>query len=279
MLDMTFSDFSAEAQDSLPSFFPELQDLDAIPQSSVLDGSTEQPMEGRICLSEGMCCFARASKTLKSLHIPSPNCLSTMGRGSSATGRAPPAAPRTAGSVLTGNREAILALSKLLRCSCSLQIQLQLVMATICDKLVTWYRALVLSNQNFGAPSSSSADPRSRRYGCGTGRERVLCQPITIGDYCVDGAAEAQITGRVVLAHLQVMEFLVGALQRRIKDNAPRMRGGDRRSSSSSEEGGLLGIIGDGVAGHLVEQLQGTREGAASLIRDWHDPSLDKIGI
>lgn len=103
------------------------------------------------------------------------------------------------------------------------------------------------------------------------GRERVLCQPITIGDYCLDGAAEAQITGRVLLAHLKAMEFLVVALQRRIKDDALKRQGGDQLSSSPEGEGELLGIIGDGLFAHLVSELQGAREGATRLIGEFHD--------
>jgi Aflatoxin regulatory protein len=301
MLDLLLDDFAATAatdtdtttSDGFSGFLPELRDLHAIlpnksssSSSSISDGHTQQQWtaQDQVCHNTGTCCFALASKTLKSLHVPSTACLSTVGKASF-TSRSRPTAPRTAGSVLAGNREAMLALSTMLRCSCSLKVQLQLVMATICDKLVTWYHAMVQSEQSaagFPTSSSSSAtastttNPKLRGWaGNGRGKERVLCQPITIGDYSLDGAAAAQITGRVVLARLQGMDILVLALLRRIKDvdlkSSSSRHGGEQQqqqhsSSPPSGEADLLGIMRDRLVAYLVGKLQRAREEAVRLM-------------
>jgi hypothetical protein len=96
-------------------------------------------------------------------------------------------------------------------------------------------------------------------------KEPVLCQPITIGRYSLDGAAEAQVTGREVLAHLQELEFLMATLMRRIKTvnlgPSPR-HDADQRAS---DERGVLAIIGDGLLTHLIGRSQNVREEAARL--------------
>jgi hypothetical protein len=265
MLDLMFGDVAPNLSDGFSGFLPELRDLDNVLSTSSISDDLGENQE---CLNESTCCFAQASKTLKSLHIPSTACISTMGKGYFTT-TSMSNAPRTAGAVLTGNREAMMAISRMLRCSCSLKTQLQLVMATICDKLVTWYHAIVHREQGLGFASSTTF-PKLRGGANGSGKERVLCQPITIGDYCLDGAAEAQITGRVVLAHLKAMDFLVMALARRSKDislksSSPR-QGGEQHSSSSKDEDELLGVVIDGLVAYLVGQLQGAREEAGRLM-------------
>jgi Aflatoxin regulatory protein len=169
-------------------------------------------------------------------------------------------ARRTTSSVLIGNKEVMLALSTILHCSCSSKTQLQLIMATICDKLVNWYHAMIQSQDISAVSVTTSSQLRERGE-----KEPVLCQPIAIRRYSLDGAAEAQVTGREVLAHLKELEFLMASLPRRIKNvnlgSSPR-HDEDQRAS---DERDILAIIGDGLLTHLMGRSQDVREEAARL--------------
>lgn len=95
---------------------------------------------------------------------------------------------------------------------------------------------MIHDDQRLGFTSSKTY-PKLRGIAYGSGKERVLCQPITIGDYCLEGMIEAQITGRLLLAYLKAMNFLIAVLARRIKDVSLKSSlsryGSEQRSSSS----------------------------------------------
>jgi hypothetical protein len=101
-------------------------------------------------------------------------------------------------------------------------------------------------------------------------KERVLCQRVMIGDYCLDGPAEAQITARVVLAHLRRMDFLVNALSRRIKiahaKGSSTRRKRERRASSHLENSGIFGLFSDSLTAYLLNRVKGAQKEAACLM-------------
>jgi hypothetical protein len=203
------------------------------------------------CLNPNGCCFALASKALKSLYIISTECMSTTDTVSLVS-ESTTSTLRTANSVLVNNKLVILALSSIVHCSCSSKIQLQLVMATICEKLITWCDALIRSPQNDSVSPTMNRELREAR---GT-----LSQRVVIADHYLEGTSAAQSTARAVLSQLQDVDFLVVALSRRIQD----VRG--RAEKQVSNEGRVLGVVGDGLLAHLLGRLSGVREEALGLM-------------
>jgi hypothetical protein len=267
MLDLPLDDFSAESSDVFSEYIPNLPGLKNIPPKD--DNSDMSSIsESRNCLNSGGCCFAFASRALKYLHIPSTLCLSTIGTVDLSSG-SKHIAPRPADSVLIANSEAMLALSKILLCSCSLKPQLQMIMATICDKLVAWYYAMAHGKQSFELESTVST-PECKLGSDNARKERVLCQRVKIGDYCLETAAEAQIMARVVLSHLQKMDYLIGVLSRRIKDthkkNSSSRQQLDSRSPFYSDPSDIFGIFSDSLTAYLIGQLQDAQNDVARLI-------------
>lgn len=265
MLDFTSGDFSAESSDVFSDYVPNLPGLNNIPSKDDNENMSSIS-EGRNCLNSGGCCFAFASRALKYLHIPSTLCLSTIGTVDLTSG-SKHTAPRTADSVLTANSEAMLALSKILRCSCSLKPQLQMIMATIFDKLVAWYYAMAHGKQSFEFESTVSTP--ERKWSNNTRKERVLCQQVKIGDYCLESAAETQVLARVVLSHLQKLDYLIGVLSKRIKDThkkSPSSRQQLDPRSHYSDSSDFFGIFSDSLTAYLIGQLEDAQNAVTGLI-------------
>jgi hypothetical protein len=125
-------------------------------------------------------------------------------------------------SVLSTNREIVLSVSNILKCSCSSSSQVQLVLTLICGKLIAWYRAVIRADDDVSdSPSSSSSMVRAvvnNNLNDKDLTERVLHQPITVGEYSLDMALEGKLRAQIVFSELQQLEGLIERLSRRIQE-------------------------------------------------------------
>ncbi|KAH8694994.1 hypothetical protein BGW36DRAFT_452827 [Talaromyces proteolyticus] len=224
------------------------------------------------------CCFALAQQTLKLLHIPSTACISTVEKAVSPVGRLKQNGPRLTGSALTKNTEAIRSLSRIIHCSCSSKPQLQLVVTTICNKLIKWYRALVRSEQNQNHSHESSRPPsssqnRSRGDSKEPPREKVLRQTVTIGTYALDDPIGTQTMVNLVLAHLQELGSLIAIFSQRINDSNSKPILATHLGEPSppmSEDDDPMALVRDRLVNYLAHQLQKVRGEATRLANGRH---------
>ncbi|KAK5061592.1 hypothetical protein LTR84_008136 [Exophiala bonariae] len=265
MLDLPFDTVTTDSTDVFSSYVPTLPGLGSIPTSA--EKQTDLPVaEDRNCLTSGGCCFAFASRAVKHLHVPSSLCLSTV-QPEDSSSRAKQLAPRTADSVLIANSEAILAMMKILRCSCSLKPQLQMLLATICDKLIAWYYAVACGKERFDL-NSTPTTPDPKWHVDSTRKERVLRRSVNIGEYCLEDAAGVQIIARVVMSHLQKLEYLIVLLSKRIKSsntNSTRQNV-DHHSSFHSDPKAVFGIFSQSLTAYLTGQSQAAQKELERLI-------------
>ena len=167
------------------------------------------------CSNHNRTCMSSAVKILHALHMPPAVCLSAAAETS---GSGTPQ-PRMTDSVLSTNREAVRVVSSMLECTCSLSSQVQLVLIIICGKLIAWYRAVVRNRSDgFGNSSlmSSVVENDNKKHEDHT--ERVIHQPITIGEYSFDVTLENKIRAQVVFSELQSVKVLIKSLSGRVKE-------------------------------------------------------------
>jgi hypothetical protein len=215
------------------------------------------------CSNQRRTCMASAAKMLKSLHVGPMACLCSIGNELSTQS---PLQPRMSDFVLTGNRDIEMSVCLMLKCTCSLGPQLQLVLAIICNKLIAWYQAIIRSQSDVSHSTSPSVTNGARNDRIPT--EQVLHQPITIGNHFLDVSLESKIKAQVVHNGLQRLEALIEALSRRIKEGkcgalASRSGSGfstaDSSSSIGMDEPGLTEDVQSGLTTYLCRQLQAAR--------------------
>lgn len=97
--------------------------------------------------------------------------------------------------VLTTNRGVIDLVERVLRCSCSTTPSVQLLIITVCDRLIAWYQAM-LREENQQPPYTHETGTQDEQS------EHVLPQPITMGDFSVDPAMQLQIREQLVMGEL-----------------------------------------------------------------------------
>lgn len=267
MLNRNFDYFSIENRDNISGVFSPM----ALDNCSNPKGPPNSVTCIESCSERNRICMASATKILKSLHITSTACLCRTGNESITPG---PRQPRMTDSVLTGNRDVVTMVSKMLKCICSLRPQVQLVLSIICDKLIAWCRAMIRSNYD-GCSESPSVGNGIRNDK--DQAERVLRQPITIGDHRLDGVLESKIRAQVILGELQRLEALIENLARRIKEStcgASAVRAGRKvfttnpSSPMLSGEPGLPEIIHGRLAAFLRRQLQAAKTDMGTLLGD-----------
>ncbi|KAL1971166.1 hypothetical protein VTN77DRAFT_117 [Rasamsonia byssochlamydoides] len=189
------------------------------------------------CSNHARTCMIAAVRLLQALHIPPPECLSACDESALSHLRQ----PRMTDSVLATNRDVILLVSGILICSCSTSFAVQLVLTTICSKLMAWYRAMV-NNDRAGDEHT----------------EQVLHQPIAVGGYFFDVALESKIRPQVVFSELQHLELLVHSLSRRIEEAGFGNLGPPTPDSEEPIHRSLIAF--------LHQQLQETKAEVAPLL-------------
>ncbi|KAJ5861163.1 uncharacterized protein N7529_008473 [Penicillium soppii] len=202
-------------------------------------------------------CMITATQSLRSLHIRQNSCLSRR-PGPSCCGShdtSGPEQPRMSGSVLKCNKDAGMSVCRMLQCACALRPQNQLMLAIICSKLIAWYRAMIRTCflGRHGANSALDED---------TSLEKVVHQPVTIGDHSVDDQALGlTIQTQVTLGELRHMQRLVETLSARIRETRnphPKAMSGFE-AEPESQSTGLPGVAHDQLVTHLLKEVHAAK--------------------
>ncbi|KAJ5374201.1 hypothetical protein N7517_006207 [Penicillium concentricum] len=209
-------------------------------------------------------CIITATQSLRSLHIPQTSCVSRRSADSHDSSGLEP--PRMSGSVLKSNKDAGMSVCRMLQCACALRPQNQMILAIICSRLIAWYRAMIRACFVNG-PSISSGRMSNGSDENPTSLEKVVHQPVTIGDHSVDDQALGlTIQAQVTLGELQHMQRLVETLSARMRETAtsyPNVMQGFRADA------GLPGIAHDRLVGHLLMEIHAAK---ADLMTAWETP-------
>ncbi|KAJ5758166.1 uncharacterized protein N7511_006860 [Penicillium nucicola] len=203
----------------------------------------------------GPLCIITATQCLRSLHIPLANCISHQ-NGPNTQDR--PKSPRMSGAVLKCNKEAGMAVCSMLQCGCSLRPQNQLLLAIICSRLISWYRAMIRTCY-LGHSSQPRVDGAENDF---VSPEKVVHQLVTIGDHSVDDQALGRtIQAQVTLGELRHMQRLVETLSLRILEtaNAQPTRSLDFAADAQVQLAGLPGPAHDRMVGHLLEEVHAAK--------------------
>ncbi|KAM0795924.1 hypothetical protein BDR22DRAFT_869489 [Usnea florida] len=228
------------------------------------------------CSKEARTCMPSALKVLRTLQIVPPICFSagTTHLDSAAFTR------RTTDYILCSNREASQRISKIFKCSCLGSLQMQLVVATICHKLIVWYRAMLKNSCNLlehysqrfsGFPSSISDHAEVS--------EHILYQPVTVGSYTIDINLQPKIWAQVVFGELRNLEAFIGNFSSCLDStsNLPNLR----RASSSSVPGLDRSKTTAAIRHHLIgfvdEQLQAAKADINAVLNS-RPESMDNPG-
>ena len=213
----------------------------------------------------GVPCMISALKILLALHIPSPVCLSACDE------YAIPShwRPRLIDFVLATNKKIVQLVSEMLRCSCSWNSQVQLVLTVISGKLMAWYRAAVRNEDDDTEHCSlrEQSDITSK-MNSSDHTEHVLHQPITIGDYSVVKLTlNNKLPQLLVSNELLKVECLVKSLSRRIQQSSLGRLDGEALAESQSSsaatsgsptwnEAGQAKVIGGALSAFLHRNMQ-----------------------
>ena len=258
-------DFSNQMGDHMLDVFPTNSDF-----SPALPSSKGALQEIEPCSRYRRSCMVSALKILQTLHI-APSACSSAGVESPNLNSSQ---PRTTGSVLSANREVIRLVSNMLKCTCFASLQLQLILTVICGKLTVWYRAMIPNTYGYLDDSIPSLEDNA---------ERVLHQPITVGEYAIDNTLEQRIRAEVIFSELQHVEALIKDLARRLQErkydslwNTAAMSGGNGPISPSKPVGpnetAAAGAIHKCLTEFLDKQLQVAKAGIDAIVDRRHDP-------
>ncbi|MCJ1463027.1 hypothetical protein MMC07_001631 [Pseudocyphellaria aurata] len=247
-----------------PSYFPAMaQDSSSAgvrsgvfsprPQHSVSPGGLQDLLKGNEKCSENRrTCMTSALKIVQTLHVPPSACLSLVGGTSTSSASRQ---PRKIDSVLSTGRDIVQLMTEMLKCSCLSSSQIQLVMSSICGKLIAWYRAMIRNS------------PENDRDGSGPdANERVLHQPFKVGEYSVDTRLETKMRAEVVCSELKQLETFVASFLSRIQGNgAPGSSGGKRNQSSSTGSPGLSSGVHARLSAFLYKQLRDAKAESTAI--------------
>ena len=203
------------------------------------------------CLAQNLpSCLSIATKGLRTLHVRQTSCLS---RGSQDATNTDP--PRMSGSVLKETKDVGMSVCRMMQCACILRPQNQLLIATICSRLVVWYRAMIHAD----FPHMSGME------NIVSGPERVAHQAVTIGDHTVDNPSLGlNIQAQVMLNELGHLQRLVNTLLVRIQQTGELHSMGG--SQDSSKPGRLPDFARDRLVEHLLKEVQGTKDYLSAVL-------------
>ncbi|KAJ5986252.1 hypothetical protein N7451_010617 [Penicillium sp. IBT 35674x] len=209
------------------------------------------------CLAENRTpCIITATHYLRTFHTRQNNCLYQQLSTDQEINE--PEAPRMSGSVLKCNKEAGMSVCRMLQCACALRPQNQLLIASICSRLVVWYREMIRAcfSNCPGSGSNGQSFPREPAL-----PEKVIHEAVTIGDHLVDNPALGQnIQAQVILGELGHLQRLVDTLSVRI-----RQTGMDAGADSSSVR--LPQIAHDRLVMHLSKEVQAVKNDLIMTLR------------
>lgn len=276
-------EFCAGTGDSFPGIFSPIPNYRLSSRES-----QDTLMRIKSCSDNGRTCMVSALKVLQALHIPPSECLCACDEISVPS----PRQPRMTDSVLSSNRDAVRLVSDILKCSCSLTSQVQLVLTAICSKLIAWYRAMIRNDYDGRDNSSSMLRSTINNDTNDEDRtERVLHQPITVGKHSFDVALESKIRAQVVFCELQHLDSLVDSLSTRIQEatfenfgTAAAARNGRVSAAHSGplamDETRLAEVVHRSLITFLYKQLQIAKSETNLILSDkaqyWISTVLEK---
>lgn len=245
-----------------------------LPLNKHLEGNGPCNVEGWPRCAKPESCNTLALRTLKTLHVATDECLSRSENETFEIMSRRPGDPgvgarhgrgrrvRTMDAVLPQIEDALATTTAIIRCSCSCscfqRIQLQILVANILEKLVSWCGAVVRSTS-----TDTATDGRERR-------EEVSWQSLTIGTHQLDNALEVQVIAQVVTGKLQKLDGLVEELASRT-EGATLRRNGNTSTKFSLQEAGLRQVIHDRLTDCLKCQI-GILRGDLTRLRAGNSP-------
>jgi Aflatoxin regulatory protein len=163
------------------------------------------------CAETEESCTKSILHALQLLCVPPSACLSVSDDSLSAPSSGGSYRPsRRMDDVLTTNRGVIGLVERVLRCSCSTTPSVQLLIVTVCDRLIAWYQAML--RQESQQPPYTHETGGQDEQG-----EHVLPQPITMGDFSVDPAMQLQIREQLVMGELRRVEEITQLFAARLR--------------------------------------------------------------
>ena len=252
------------------------QSPNASHRHSVLSSPQKVKQAMTPCSKEERTCMPSALKILRTLQTVPPICFSAgTAHLDSAT-----LTQRTTEYVLCSNREASQKISEMSKCSCLESPQMQLVIVTICHKLIVWYRAMLKSNCNMlDHCSQRSSGFHTDIPNHADMSEHILHQPITVGNYAIDNNLQPKIWAQVVFGELRYLEASIRSLSRCL-DSTPSIAN-LRRASESSLPGLDRSKTTAAISHHLIrfldEQLQ-TAKADINAVLDSRAEGIDESG-
>lgn len=266
------SPFTGEADQSSSGASTVLSSLScARPQPGTISDCRQDPSKGMratsTCPKGRQSCLSSALETLQALHIPPTACLSTINETRTLANKR---RPRKTDSVLATNRTAVRQISESLQCSCICSSQVQLVLISICDKIIAWYRAISRHSLNERQDGCADPDVCAVDYDSipdntiDMASERVLHQRFAFGEYSLDSSLENKLRARVIAFELQQLEDVISNLSNRLqKENHMAVHSipdhERHRCTLGIDSSGLLGSVHGRLIAHLRRQLQDTK--------------------
>lgn len=116
--------------------------------------------------------------------------------------------------VLTTNRSVVDLVERVLRCSCSTTPSVQLLIVTVCDRLVAWYQAMLCDGKQQHSQEQNSLSLQTAEEELS---EHVLVQPITMGDFAVDLEMQLHIREQLVIGELRRVEEITRLFAARVQ--------------------------------------------------------------
>lgn len=235
--------------------------LFAVPDSILTPVQTPPQAAAASCHSQHRTpCIITATQSLRSLHIPQASCVSRRNAGIPDSSGLEP--PRMSGSVLKANKDAGMSVCRMLQCVCALRPQNQLILAIICSRLVAWYRAMIRACFMNGSNRPSGHSMNSGSNETRPSLEKVVHQPVTIGDHSVDDQALGlTIQAQVMLGELKHMQRLVETLSARMRETAnsypKEMQGFGAETGYPSAR--LSDTTHDRLVAHLLKEVHAAK--------------------
>lgn len=168
--------------------------------------------------------------------------------------------------ILKNMREAEYFLCSTLSCPCSLRPRVQLILVDICHMLLAWSQTFVPceygEERQEQHPDSQIMLHKTHKN---ISIEKVIHQPLTIGEYCIDPILQAEMKARVVLNEIQRLETIIQTLTSRIME-AFYMCIAEKNKISSHHELGLSEDVCSKLNTFLIQRLQTTK---SILLHAW----------
>lgn len=213
-------------------------------------------------------CMSIALDALQSLHRPHTACTMAFNGHPTSQTRSP---TLEIDHVLAKNKEIIDSVAKTLKCSCSLDTQLALILTVIGFKIIAWYSAVARGDEEQDASPQSGSTNRA----CKPTAERVSHMPITVGKYNLDGVDKRKMHAQIALSELHRVVRLIEQLGKSFRQvgQDTNMDGmdacGDTRMDTSTREAQTSSpSIGGVLVSFLRDRVQSATNETMGILKE-----------